>query len=53
MTNLLDFGTVGTQIFGVPGLPTTVVIDADGQLASYVVGATNKATVKAMVEAAK
>jgi len=53
MTNLLDFGTVGTQIFGVPGLPTTVVIDADGQLASYVAGATNKATVKAMVEAAK
>ncbi len=53
MTNLLDFGTVGTQIFGIPGLPTTVVIDAEGQLAGYVVGATNKATVLQMVEDAK
>lgn len=53
MTNLLDFGTVGSQIFGIPGLPTTVVIDAEGYLASYVVGATTKATVLRMIEDAK
>ena len=53
MTNLLDFGTVGAQIFGIPGLPTTVVIDAEGYLASYVVGRTTKATVLRMIEDAK
>ncbi len=53
MTNLLDFGTVGSQIFGLPGIPTTVVIDAEGYLASYVVGATTKATVLRMIEDAK
>ncbi|MCK9524500.1 MAG: TlpA family protein disulfide reductase [Limnochordia bacterium] len=53
MTNLLDHGAVGRQIFGIPGLPTTVVIDAEGYLASYVVGATTKATVLQMIEDAK
>jgi thiol:disulfide interchange protein len=53
MTNLLDYGTVGQQIFGIPGLPTTVVIDAEGYLASYVVGATTKETVLKMIEDAR
>lgn len=53
MTNLLDHGAVGRQIFGIPGLPTTVVIDAEGYLASYVVGATNKETVLKMIEDVK
>ncbi|NMB02181.1 MAG: TlpA family protein disulfide reductase [Firmicutes bacterium] len=53
MTNLFDYGTVGTQMFGIPGLPTTVVIDAEGYLSSYVVGATDKETVWKMIEGAK
>lgn len=53
MTNLLDFGSVGRQIFGIPGLPTTVVIDAGGYLSSYVVGGTTAATVWKMIEGAK
>jgi peroxiredoxin len=53
MTNLLDFGTVGQQIFGIPGLPTTVVIDAEGYLSGYVVGASTKEVVSRMVEDAK
>ena len=53
MTNLLDHGTVGRQIFGIPGLPTTVVIDAEGYLSSYVVGQTTAATVRRMIEDAK
>ncbi len=53
MTNLLDYGAVGRQIFGIPGLPTTVVIDAEGYLASYVVGATTKETVLQMIEDAR
>ncbi len=53
MTNLLDFGTVGRNIFGIPGLPTTVVIDAEGYFSDYVVGATTKAVVLEMIEAAK
>lgn len=53
MTNLFDYGTVGTQIFGIPGLPTTVVIDSEGYLSSYVVGSTTKATVLQMIEGAK
>lgn len=53
MTNLLDRGTVGPQIFGIPGLPTTVVIDAEGYLSSYVVGQTTKQVVRQMIEGAK
>ncbi|HBN96358.1 MAG TPA: TlpA family protein disulfide reductase [Firmicutes bacterium] len=53
MTNLLDFGAVGRQIFGIPGLPTTVVIDAEGYLSGYVVGQATKAKVLRMVEDAK
>jgi thiol-disulfide isomerase/thioredoxin len=53
MTNLLDDGTVGSQIFGIPGLPTTVVIDAEGYFSSYVVGSTTKATVLRMIEDAR
>lgn len=53
MTNLLDFGTVGRDIFGIPGLPTTVVIDAEGYFSNYVVGATTKEIVLRMIEAAR
>lgn len=53
MTNLFDHGTVGTKIFGIPGLPTTVVIDREGYLSSYVVGSTTKATVAKMIAGAK
>lgn len=53
MTNLLDYGTVGRNIFGIPGLPTTVVIDAEGYFFDYAVGATTKAAVLQMIEAAK
>lgn len=53
MTNLFDHGQVGGQIFGIPGLPTTVVIDREGYLSSYVVGATTRATVLKMIEEAK
>lgn len=53
MVNLYDHGAVGTKIFGIPGLPTTVVIDREGYLASYVVGATTKDVVTRMIEEAK
>lgn len=53
LTNLFDHGVVGGQIFGIPGLPTTVVIDAKGYLSSYVVGGTTRATVLKMIEGAK
>ncbi|HHT43709.1 MAG TPA: TlpA family protein disulfide reductase [Firmicutes bacterium] len=51
--NLLDFGSVGQRIFGVPGLPTTVVIDAEGYLYDYVVGSTTKEVLREMIEGAK
>lgn len=53
MTNLFDYGTVGGQIFGIPGLPTTVVIDAEGYFSGYVVGSTTKAVVLRMIEDAR
>lgn len=53
MVNLYDHGAVGTKVFGIPGLPTTVVIDREGYLASYVVGATTKDVVSRMIEEAK
>lgn len=53
MVNLFDHGLVGGGIFGIPGLPTTVVIDREGYLSSYVVGTTTKATVQKMIEGAK
>lgn len=51
--NLLDFGTVGNGIFQVPGLPTTVVIDAEGYLSDYAIGMVTKDVVRKMVEGAK
>ncbi len=51
--NLLDYGTVGNGIFGLPGLPTTVVIDAEGYLCDYVVGMASKDIVLQMIEVAK
>lgn len=53
LTNLLDYGQVGAGIFGVPGLPTTVVIDAEGYLATHVVGGINDKIVLDMIEVAK
>lgn len=53
LTNLLDFGTVGYGLFGVPGLPTTVVVDAEGYLASYRAGAVTKALLLKMIEEAR
>lgn len=52
LLNLYDAGLVGAYIFGVPGLPTTVVIDRDGHLSNFVIGQTNYDTVMAMVEEA-
>ncbi|HPT82970.1 MAG TPA: TlpA disulfide reductase family protein [Limnochordia bacterium] len=51
--NLLDFGTVGNGIFQVPGLPTTVVIDAEGYLCDYAIGMVTKDVVRRMIEVAK
>lgn len=51
--NLLDYGTVGNGIFGLPGLPTTVVIDAEGYLCDYVFGMASKDIVLQMIEVAK
>lgn len=53
LTNLFDHGVVGMQIFGIPGLPTTVVIDQEGYLSSYIVGPVTQETVWQMVEGAK
>ncbi|HHY10596.1 MAG TPA: TlpA family protein disulfide reductase [Firmicutes bacterium] len=53
MRNLFDYGQVSFAIFGVPGLPTTVVIDEEGYLASYVVGPTTLKTVSRMIEEAR
>lgn len=53
MTNLYDYGQVGAGIFGVPGLPTTVVIDAEGYLSSYRVSQIDMLTILQMVEGAK
>lgn len=49
-TVLYDEGQVAWGIFGSQSIPTTVVIDAQGRLSSYVMGATNYATVLKMVE---
>ncbi len=51
--NLYDYGQVGGAIFGLPGIPTTVVIDKEGYLSSYVVGPTTFQTVMDMIEGAK
>lgn len=53
MTNLYDYGQVGAGIFGVPGLPTTVIIDREGYLSGYRVGQVDMLTVLQMVEGAK
>lgn len=53
MTNLYDYGQVGGRIFGIPGLPTTVVIDREGYMSSYVVGGVNVDIVLEMVEGAE
>lgn len=53
MTNLLDYGTIGYQMFGIPGLPTTVVIDGEGYFFDYIVGPVTKEGLSKMVEAAK
>lgn len=53
MTNLFDDGQVGQGIFGIPGLPTTLVIDEEGYFVSYVVGPTNAAHLLKMIEEAR
>lgn len=53
MTNLYDYGLVGMGIFGIPGLPTTVVIDREGYLSSFVVGPVNASIVLQMVAGAE
>jgi len=51
MTNLYDhYGPTGFRlIFGVPGLPTTIVIDREGYFVTYAVGAVNEAIVLQMI----
>ena len=51
--NLYDFGSVGAGIFGVPGYPTTVVIDGEGYLRSFVLGQVTYGQVKQLIEEAK
>lgn len=53
LTNLFDYGQVGARIFGIPGLPTTVVIDKEGRLATHVVGGINEKIVLDMIEVAR
>lgn len=50
---LYDHGMVGYSIFGIPGLPTTVVIDKEGYFSSFVVGPTDYKTVMQMIKEAK
>lgn len=52
-TNLFDYGQVGSGMFGIPGLPTTVVIDAEGYLVAHAVGGVNEKMVLEMIEEAK
>ncbi|WOC33197.1 MULTISPECIES: TlpA family protein disulfide reductase [Caproicibacterium] len=47
--NLYDSGTVSSDIFGVTGYPTTVVIDKQGRFSSYVSGMTSYEKVKSMI----
>lgn len=49
---LFDHGTVGRSLFGVPGLPTTVVIDPEGYLFDVILGATTYDEVWQMIEEA-
>jgi len=50
MTNLYDhYGRLGSGYFGVPGLPTTIVIDREGYFVTYAVGAVNEAIVLQMI----
>lgn len=51
--NLYDHGLVGNGIFGLPGIPTTVVIDKEGRLSGYVVGQTTYQTVIQLIEGAR
>ncbi|NLM25100.1 MAG: TlpA family protein disulfide reductase [Firmicutes bacterium] len=49
---LYDHGTVGYSIFGVPGLPTTVIIDSEGYLYDAVLGAVTYDQVWQMIKEA-
>lgn len=51
--NLYDHGLVGGGIFGLPGIPTTVVIDAEGYMDNYIIGPTTYAAVKRLIEEAR
>lgn len=51
--NLYDPGEVGYGIFGLMGLPATVVIDGEGRLSDYALGLTNYDEVIQMIEGAK
>jgi peroxiredoxin len=51
--NLYDTGEVGYAIFGINGIPTTVVIDKDGRLSDYVMGMTDCNTVIKMIAGTK
>lgn len=51
--NLVDDGTVVNGIFQIPGYPTTVVIDAEGYLVDFAVGATTKDTLLKMIRRVK
>lgn len=51
--NLHDDGTVGGRIFGLPGIPVTVVIDPDGYMDNYIIGPASYAAVKHLIEEAK
>ncbi|NLJ81340.1 MAG: TlpA family protein disulfide reductase [Firmicutes bacterium] len=53
MTNLFDEGQVGLGIFGVPALPTTVIIDPQGYFSSYIMGPTTKEELLGLMEEAR
>lgn len=51
--NLYDTGEVGSAIFGLTGIPATVIVDTEGNLADYTLGATTYEKVAEMVEGAR
>ncbi|MFV0411660.1 MAG: TlpA family protein disulfide reductase [Oscillospiraceae bacterium] len=51
--NLYDTGEVGGAIFGLTGIPATVIVDTEGNLAGYTLGATTYEKVVQMAEGAR
>jgi peroxiredoxin len=52
LVNLYDYGAVSNGIFGVPGYPTTVVIDKEGYLSGFWFGPITYEQAKGLIEEA-